>query len=322
MKMNLFDSLSEINDIGNKHSDKIEVRPGRYSPAFWINLLCIKDKTNKDIVLNSSALRTFANTIGFTDIADPSKSVKINRWNRNRTYTLIQKIEFKIDNVDEANTGIISCLKNSASNLDRLINDMNDYNIKKTIGELHDNVKSHSQSFGYSMAQFSENQFEFSIADTGIGFLNELKSRSIDVVSHNEAIEWCLQKNNSTKKVEDDFSQSIPEDAIQNPFGKVPTHFRSNGNHHQGLGLHILKEFARINNGTLEISSGGGFYCLDSDGKENYSKIDQKNSGVSITLKLNLSDIRSKVNESTEKREILESINWELADDESENYQF
>lgn len=310
MKSNLKDSLNKLSELNN--SEIIEIPSGLYSPSFWVGLLCMKEKTGKKISLKTDNLKSFANTIGFTGLVEPKESFNINRTNKNKTYTLIQKIANFSDDVDKANSGIMSCLRSSVSNLSNLIEDINKYNIAKTIGELHDNVKSHSQSSGFSMAQYLNNKFEFSIADNGLGFLNELRSKNIQIFNDEEAIKWCLKKGNSTKKIDDEFSQAIPEDLIMNPM-PVKSHSRNDGNYHQGLGLHILREFAKLNSGTLEIVSGESYFLMDSEGNEKYFLMDRKINGVSITLRLNLSEVETKMQKTSSTSEVLPSINWEIS---------
>ncbi len=322
MVSSLIESIERLDVYNSKFSNKIEIPSGHYNPAFWIHLLCLKESTNKEIVLCSDALKSFANTIGFTQIANPEKSYPINRSNRDRTYTLIQRIDKDVDNVDKANSGIMSCLRESASSRNLFNSRIETFNIAKTIGELHDNVKSHSLSTGFSMAQYVKNNFEFSISDTGIGFLNELKSKRINVSNDKEAIEWCLQKGNSTKKIDEEFSQSLPGDIIFNPMPGVKSHIRNDGNYHQGLGLYILKEFAKLNSGTLEIVSGDSCYLMDSNGIEKFNTLNRKINGVSITIRLNLSKVDGNIQKVSSPVTVLPSIKWEISEDERKNYPF
>ncbi|TGN08609.1 hypothetical protein [Leptospira bandrabouensis] len=176
----------------------------------------------------------------------------------------------------------------------------------KTIGELHDNVSSHSGSSGYSIAQICNDKFEFSISDFGKGFLAELKQNmpGLQITMDSDAIKWCLQKGNTTKR-SDEFDQYLPVDFVgQSPMTGVKHSWRNDGNHHQGFGLFLLHELALKFGGILEIASGSCYYQLANDGLECYTDLGEKIAGVSVSISFNLSDVRSIV----QNRQVLDSI--------------
>lgn len=170
------------------------------------------------------------------------------------------------------------------------------------VGELHDNVWSHGLNTGFSTAQrrqcpdSKEYMIEFSLADCGLGFLAELKgSRVQGVATHQEAISWCIQEGNSSKRgvMEDEWAQSVPADFIgESPFGSMPVARRSNGNHHQGLGLAKLVDLAKSYSGELHLASGNSALHMR-DGMISYRPLTYEWKGVAISLAIRESSLRS-----------------------------
>ena len=86
------------------------------------------------------------------------------------------------------------------------------------IGELHDNVWSHGNSFGFSIAQKYKDKIIFAVVDTGLGFKKVLNNANIeDINSDIDAIEWCLQKGNTStqSKIEDEIAEYILDGKIK-----------------------------------------------------------------------------------------------------------
>jgi len=138
--------------------------------------------------------------------------------------------------------------------------------IAKSIGELHDNVTSHSRGTGYSCAQIYKNDLWFVVADNGIGMKRNV-ARIEPVQSDYEAIEWCLKKNNTTARQIDEFAQRLPADAFQNPYPPSVSIVQEDyPNHHQGLGLWHLSELVRKTSGDLHIWSGSSQFIAKPSG--------------------------------------------------------
>lgn len=112
--------------------------------------------------------------------------------------------------------------------------------IKKALSEIYINASMHSKGENvYVCGQYfpTKDELDFTITDTGIGFKKTIDSRypNNDIKNDIEAIEWCLKKGNTTKK--------------------------SPG----GLGLDLLLNFLKLNNGKLQIVSKRGFYSSSND---------------------------------------------------------
>ncbi|WP_156886094.1 hypothetical protein [Pseudomonas sp. CFII68] len=201
------------------------------------------------------------------------------------------------DAVDAATAQINSCLRAYA------VQGASDYSkspafkdLTHVVGELHDNVWSHGLSTGFSTAQRQllrkgpDHVIEFSLADCGLGFLDELKRSGIrGVHTSQEAIDWCIQEGNSSKlatKV-DEWAQSVPEDFLGgNSFGGATVRPVGNGNHHQGLGLAKLVELAKKYNGVLYLASGNCVMRMLHSGAIKYRPLHSPWKGVAISLSI------------------------------------
>lgn len=166
------------------------------------------------------------------------------------------------------------------------------------VGDLLDNVWAHGKSSGFSMAQKWNDaigfNFEFAIADCGLGFLRELQRVGKDFQDHQSAIGWCIQKGNSTKKKKvDTWAQRLPSDVMGNPIGK-DAHVVESENHHMGLGLAKLIDAVKLFNGRCWIASGDTLLFISPDGKFCYSKLPIKWEGVAIACRFDSSKITDK----------------------------
>lgn len=230
-------------------------------PTFWLpcNTVVLstyikkKNQTPKneiDGLINNTA-KEYLYNIGFYK---ELYQVPLNTRQRNSgyTYSPLTLIDFHY-NVNTATTTVTSCIQNH----------LNDKNLvgqlANVICELHDNVCSHGKSFGFSMAQVYTDRIEFAIADLGGGFLRVLQRAGVpEITTDLEAIQWCLQKNNTSTKYEkhDDFEQSLPEDFMGiSPMG-CNSRFRTEDNH-QGLGLDFLVDLhKKFSDSKLQIASG------------------------------------------------------------------
>jgi hypothetical protein len=163
--------------------------------------------------------------------------------------------------------------------------------LSKVVGELHDNVASHSRGVGYSSAQrykWPRGEFiQFAIVDSGVGMLENVRRIVQDVRADEEAIEWCLKRGNTTAARESDgWEQRLPEDSVVSPYPATVRTVTSD-NHHQGLGLWQLQELARVAGGSFWVGSGAGqCRCLAGDGHPTYDSASPPWQGVAIEVEL------------------------------------
>lgn len=141
------------------------------------------------------------------------------------------------------------------------------------VGELHDNIASHADGCGFSAAQMyrgRERVIRIGIADCGYG-LNGSVQRSGRSMTDLEAIEWCLQRGNTTARKasssEDVFGpQRLPEDCLSSPY---PDHVEttSNASHHMGEGLYRLTELVAKTGGNTLVWSGSAQILYSSESR-------------------------------------------------------
>ncbi len=163
--------------------------------------------------------------------------------------------------------------------------------LSKVVGEMHDNVASHSRGVGFSIAQRYERRggevVQFAIVDSGVGMLRNVASVAPDVTSDERAIAWCLERGNTTAaSTGDGWEQRLPEDSLFSPY--PPTVCTVTGdNHHQGLGLWHLQEIVRAAAGSFWVASGAGQcrYLAGAD-EPSYDSLEPLWQGVAIEVEL------------------------------------
>jgi hypothetical protein len=107
--------------------------------------------------------------------------------------------------------------------------------LSKVVGEMHDNVASHSRGIGFSSAQRYErgegDVIQFAIVDTGVGMLRNVTPVAPAVTTDEGAIDWCLRRGNTTAaRKGDGWEQRLPEDSLFSPYPRaVGTVRRSSG---------------------------------------------------------------------------------------------
>jgi hypothetical protein len=140
--------------------------------------------------------------------------------------------------------------------------------IIRSIFEIYSNAVIHGAcEYVYSCGQFYPNKrpprIDFTIVDIGRTIKGNVSTYLRKEISGIEAIEWALQENNTTKPKE----KNIPG----------------------GLGLKIICDFTRLNNGKVQIVSSDGCWQL-SHGKEQSLKLNNSFPGTLVNLEFNLDD--------------------------------
>ena len=250
--MDLFGIIHLCNDMENGVN---VVSPNFWNPCNVVVLSTHIKKNNiaKNIIdrlINKSSVGYLHNIGFYKELYKTPLNTR--RTKSGYTYSPLTLIDFH-DNVNTATTTITSCIQSHLTD-NNLVEQL-----ANVICELHDNVCSHGKSFGFSMAQVYTDRIEFAIADLGGGFLRVLQRAGVpEITTDLEAIQWCLQKNNTSTKYEkhDDFEQSLPEDFIGvSPMG-ANSRFRTEDNH-QGLGLDFLVDLHKnFSDSKLQIASG------------------------------------------------------------------
>lgn len=140
--------------------------------------------------------------------------------------------------------------------------------IAESIYEIFVNAQIHSQTdYIYTCGQFfpAKHKIEFTIVDMGLGFKNIINNRFKDTntpLSSTQAIKWALIDGNTTKT---DVSG--------------------------GLGLSLLTEFIKLNNGKFQIISDDGFYEVGAT--EHVDTLDAPFPGTIVNMVFRTDDVHS-----------------------------
>ena len=270
-------SEAALNDISRLETVGLDINYGNFlRPSYIVAMAAfIKHKKlpSNSFRVTDNAIFGYLDTIGFFE-----ELWNIDRCNirvcNGKNYSPLVLVDDE-EAINSANTEITNCISYLTNNsVDDGIN-----LLKEVIGELHDNVWSHGVTTGFSMAQkygknLENSTIEFAIADCGGGFLSEMKRVGLNANTHQEAIEWCIEKGNSSKKYaaekDDGWTQNLPSDVINNPMKKFAKHQK--GNNHAGLGLAKLMELVQQYKGELRVISGDAILSIYAgDNRMHYS---------------------------------------------------
>ena len=139
---------------------------------------------------------------------------------------------------------------------------------RESIFEILSNAVLHAETkMGiFACGQFfpRDKRLDFSIADLGIGMRENIK-RKVGLDLHpEEAIRWATEGNNTTKT------------------GRIPG----------GLGLKLLREFIRLNQGRIQIVSDAGYWEF-AGGAVTTKRFNQPFPGTTVNLEINTADRHS-----------------------------
>ena len=309
-------------NFGHLHAaDEHRVPDKYYSPGFiaaFAAYLTNKNVPRGSVVFDNDSHERYFSAIGLAKAVWGIDDYQFERRNAGVNYATLTPLACQ-DDVDQATAQINSCLRAFASGEADYSRSPAFKELTHVVGEMHDNVWSHGLSTGFSVAQRQVikngvgHAIEFSLADCGMGFLEELKRSRIagpkGIRSDREAVEWCIQEGNSSKlaKLEDEWAQSVPEDFLgSSPFDGAQVVRSSNGNHHQGLGLAKLVQLAQSYEGILNIASGSCLMMLRRGGRPSFRQLAQPWKGVAVSLSLKESSlVAAKVDEAEDVRDIM-----------------
>jgi hypothetical protein len=292
-----------------------------YSPGFiaaFAAYLTHKRVNQKSVVFDNENHKGYFSAVGLAKAVWGVDDYQYERKNAGLNYAPLTALASQ-DDVDKATAQINSCLRSFArSGPEDYVSSPAFKELTHVVGEMHDNVWSHGLNTGFSVAQRhaikngSGYAIEFSLADCGMGFLQELKRSRIasakGIATDREAVEWCIQEGNSSKlaKLEDEWAQAVPDDHLgSSPFGGIAVARSGNGNHHQGLGLAKLLELARSYEGVLNVASGDCLMMLRRGG-QSFRRLSQPWKGVAVSLSIKESSLMAaKVVEAEDVRDIM-----------------
>jgi len=328
---NLERTIKQLTAIDLREARSIILPAGCCTPGCWTVISTLAyDRSYRmdDIVFASPNQQSYARTLGLDKALNSNSDNELARPNEGNTYSRLVKIN-NVDSTDTATSTINSCLRKLAPENSHKVGFRA---LCDVIGELHSNVWDHGLKTAFSTAQRynvpasrdDDYFFEFSLADSGLGFKREMERTGLTPADDIEAIRWCIQKGNSTKKTgdRDEFSQRLPSDHAGNPFGTNIETFQSDGNenHHQGLGLAKLVDLIKETSGELCLVSGHGVFTINPEGVYNYEHIETSWSGVALSCRFKSSKLF--IDEEPASPDIEQIMDVLMEEQDNENYYF
>lgn len=273
-----------------------------YCPGFWVALTALarhRSVSYDQIIFEDERRRGYCEAMGLPAALRAGDPYRYQRKNQGQTYSPLVLLE-DASLTDRATTDVNGCIRELCSGLG--VDGFTSV-LCEVVGDLHDNVWSHGKSTGFSMAQrwkdvhnLGEHCFEFALADCGIGFLREMRRVGLVPHDHKSAIEWCIQRGNSSKlhaasRVTDDWSQWLPHDMVGNPMGGVGR-VRASENHHQGLGLAKLVSLVEDYSGELWLTTGNSVLSIDCNGNRSFHEPRSEWPGVALACRFSSNRIK------------------------------
>jgi len=293
MTISLEFALKNLSSLESSTEKKLVLANGFCTPGYWVivaTMARLRGYNASNISFQNRSQEDYAKALALHENLDSSNLYEYTRVNEGKNYSLLTQLAGPHD-IDRATSSINSCIRTvcSQSNESKGLRDL--YSV---VGELHDNIWSHGMKLGFSMAQIYNGWIEFSLADFGLGFRQEMTRVGLEVESHSDAISWCMQEGNSTKMTtasESQWDQKVPDDMMGgSPYGSSVKTFDTENNH-QGLGLFKLKELIKNYNGHLVVSSGDSLYTFNNTQQEKFTTLDNPWQGVAISCKFKLSKL-------------------------------
>ncbi|MCX6056495.1 MAG: ATP-binding protein [Chloroflexi bacterium] len=110
-----------------------------------------------------------------------------------------------------------------------------------------------------------QKRLDFTITDLGVGICQNLSEKIGLKLPADEAINWAMEGNNTTKR------------------GQIPG----------GLGLKLLREFIKLNNGKLQIVSANGYWEQFNNGDKELKLMNYKFPGTVVNIEINTANQNS-----------------------------
>lgn len=276
------------------------------SDSVVIAASCLTKQLSRVEFLDDS--ERYAKSIGLLDAVNGERPRPKLGALSGKSYSPLCRIDDQAD-VDSANHLVSSTLESHLVGNPRLLSV-----VRQVVGEIHDNVWSHARGVGFSACQIygtteADRLVQFAVADCGAGFLRNARRVLSSLSDDFEAIEWCLEKNNTSAGMPHEFAQRIDPD---DPFGGLPPGVptRTSSNHHQGLGLYKLRKCVEAANGSMVLVSGSGGLVLKRDGTTIRITPPIPWRGVFIEFELPSSAVLPSDQENPKLQELAEYLGW------------
>ncbi len=302
MAIRLSDTLFRLEEIDSKETGLLIMPWGFIAPGCLVTICALAHNRRysfDQIQFASTSQRKYAVAMGVELALNGADSYSYERTNAGRNYSPIARLDCA-ESTDVATSLINNCLRGFSS--EAVIQSDGFSNLCHVVGEMHSNVWDHGMDTGFSVAQRwkvpheDDNYFEFALADSGYGFLGEMHRAGKGVSSDADALKWCIQEGNSTKKYDnrDEYAQRLPVDMINTGnAAKGFEAYHSDGceNHHQGLGLYHLTKLVSETSGTMCLASGNAVFMMGPDGSYTIEERAVGWQGVALSCRLRTSRI-------------------------------
>ena len=285
----LYELLNRDIDVTDSGRDGFFDLPNSFlAPGFWTGYVARARSRNlhlQDLALTGDTLG-YAKAIAIEEALGQSDTYHPERKRAGENYSPLVLLESR-EQTDAATGEINRCIRGQFGE-DQYAEFVS--SICELVGDLLDNVWAHGKATGFSMAQKWRDPldgflFEFAVADCGYGFLRELQRVGMPIMDDHAAIEWCIQRGNSTKKREiDEWEQRLPVDVMGNPMGRFGRVVESDS-HHMGLGLAKLISAVEQFHGCCWLASGKAMLYITPDGKREFVKLPIPWKGVAIACR-------------------------------------
>jgi hypothetical protein len=292
----LIDTINHLSRFWSADDKRLTFPSDFLTPGALVVLTSFAKSNNlaQEHLALSAATSGYASAIGLSKALWGVDDYEYGRRKEGRNYSTLEHLS-NPEATDIATSRINSCIRSFVGDL---LPAEFVAKLCEVVGDLHENVWAHGMASGFSMAQKwipkRDHYLEFALADSGLGFLSEMRRVGMKVNSHREAIEWCIQEGHSTKKLKPEaiWTQRIPEDVINNPLRGVEE-TRITDNHHMGLGLFKLTQLIKGFRGELWLASGDTALILEPGRKIAYIMLNHEWQGVAIACRFKASQIKS-----------------------------
>lgn len=189
-----------------------------------------------------------ASVIGLTDALRSVDPIHVQGYLHGRAYSPLEWLHSH-EHVHRCNETIGRLLES------QLVGDRNRMlrrSLNKIVGELHDNVASHSRGKGFSAAQVYPDRIEYAIADAGCGFLFNAHRMVPWIRTDFDAVAWAFVRGTTSASVQTYSELGLQRGIGGDAFGSQA----SDGDEHAGWGLDELKGMIDQTNGDLWVASG------------------------------------------------------------------
>lgn len=297
----LLEALDTLEGLAGTTAGELTIPGTFFAPGFWSALAAFvsyKGIALEHIHFEEKKPREYFSAIGFERLFGPQDHYPLVRRNHGVHYSMLERLDHP-ETTDTATSAINGCIRHALGrDLPKPFVEM----LCDVVGDLHENVWAHGKASGFSVAQrwksspwnpvSHEYHIEFALADSGLGFLREVRSVGLPIPSDQAAIAWCIEEGHSTKKLKptSDWAQRMPSDLMGNPLRDVEQ-VRVSENHHMGLGLAKLVRLVREFRGFLWLASGSSVLKLAPGSRPAYIDTQYPWQGVALACRFHSSDI-------------------------------